>query len=62
MTCYRVGWVAGDKRIVDIFKKVKTNIDSVRQRLYKMEPLPPSAMKPMSKRCGLSIKSKGIYW
>lgn len=28
MTCYRVGWVAGDKRIVDIFKKVKTNIDS----------------------------------
>jgi len=28
MTCYRVGWVAGDKDIVDIFKKVKTNIDS----------------------------------
>ncbi len=28
MTCYRVGWVAGDKRIIDIFKKVKTNIDS----------------------------------
>ena len=28
MTCYRVGWIAGDKRIVDIFKKVKTNIDS----------------------------------
>lgn len=28
MTCYRIGWVAGDKRIVDIFKKVKTNIDS----------------------------------
>ena len=28
MTCHRVGWVAGDKRIVDIFKKVKTNIDS----------------------------------
>ncbi len=28
MTCYRTGWVAGDKRIVDIFKKVKTNIDS----------------------------------
>ena len=28
MTCYRVGWVAGDRRIVDIFKKVKTNIDS----------------------------------
>lgn len=28
MTGYRVGWVAGDKRIVDVFKKVKTNIDS----------------------------------
>lgn len=28
MTCYRIGWVAGDKRIIDIFKKVKTNIDS----------------------------------
>lgn len=28
MTCYRVGWVAGDPRIVSIFKKVKTNIDS----------------------------------
>lgn len=28
MTCYRVGWVAGDSRIVSIFKKVKTNIDS----------------------------------
>ena len=28
MTGWRVGWVAGDKRIVDIFKKVKTNIDS----------------------------------
>jgi LL-diaminopimelate aminotransferase len=28
MTCYRVGWVAGDRRIIDIFKKVKTNIDS----------------------------------
>ena len=28
MTCYRVGWVAGDSRIVDVFKKVKTNIDS----------------------------------
>ncbi|MFO0795405.1 MAG: aminotransferase class I/II-fold pyridoxal phosphate-dependent enzyme [Candidatus Brocadiaceae bacterium] len=28
MTCYRIGWVAGDKRIVDIFKKVKTNVDS----------------------------------
>lgn len=28
MTCYRIGWIAGDKRVVDIFKKVKTNIDS----------------------------------
>ncbi len=28
MTCYRAGWVAGDKRVLDIFKKVKTNIDS----------------------------------
>ena len=28
MTCYRVGFVCGDARIVDIFKKVKTNIDS----------------------------------
>lgn len=28
MTGYRVGWVAGDARIVSIFKKVKTNIDS----------------------------------
>jgi LL-diaminopimelate aminotransferase len=28
MTGYRVGFVAGDKRIVDVFKKVKTNIDS----------------------------------
>ena len=28
MTTYRVGWVAGDKRIIDIFKKVKTNVDS----------------------------------
>ena len=28
MTAYRVGWVAGDSRIIDIFKKVKTNIDS----------------------------------
>ena len=28
MTCYRVGWIAGDARAVDIFKKVKTNIDS----------------------------------
>ena len=28
MTCYRVGWVAGDERVVKVFKKVKTNIDS----------------------------------
>lgn len=28
MTGYRVGWVAGDERAVEIFKKVKTNIDS----------------------------------
>jgi len=28
MTGYRVGWVAGDERIVAAFKKVKTNIDS----------------------------------
>lgn len=28
MTCYRVGWVAGNKEIIDAFKKVKTNIDS----------------------------------
>jgi len=28
MTCYRVGWVAGDRRILDGFKKVKPNIDS----------------------------------
>jgi LL-diaminopimelate aminotransferase len=28
MTGWRVGWVAGDKAIVDVFKKVKTNIDS----------------------------------
>jgi LL-diaminopimelate aminotransferase len=28
MTCYRIGWVAGDERIVAIFRKVKTNIDS----------------------------------
>jgi LL-diaminopimelate aminotransferase len=28
MTGYRVGWVAGDRRIVDVVKKVKTNIDS----------------------------------
>lgn len=28
MTGYRVGWVAGDSRIIDAFKKLKTNIDS----------------------------------
>jgi len=28
MTGYRVGWVAGDKEIINKFKKLKTNIDS----------------------------------
>jgi len=28
MTGYRIGWIAGDRRIVDVVKKVKTNIDS----------------------------------
>jgi len=28
MTGYRVGWVAGDSRLVDLFKRLKTNIDS----------------------------------
>ena len=28
MTTYRIGWAAGDKRIIDAFKKVKPNIDS----------------------------------
>ncbi|MFH0798610.1 MAG: aminotransferase class I/II-fold pyridoxal phosphate-dependent enzyme [Pseudomonadota bacterium] len=28
MTGYRVGWIAGDSRIVEAFKKLKTNIDS----------------------------------
>ncbi len=28
MTGYRVGWIAGDARIVDAFKKLKTNVDS----------------------------------
>ena len=28
MTGYRVGWVTGDAEIIQIFKKVKTNIDS----------------------------------
>jgi LL-diaminopimelate aminotransferase len=28
MTCYRAGWVAGDRRIVEAFRKMKTNVDS----------------------------------
>ena len=28
MTGYRIGWVAGDKNLISIFQKVKTNIDS----------------------------------
>ncbi len=28
MTCYRIGWIAGDERIVAAFRKLKTNIDS----------------------------------
>jgi LL-diaminopimelate aminotransferase len=28
MTCWRVGWVAGDPRVVAAFRKTKTNIDS----------------------------------
>jgi LL-diaminopimelate aminotransferase len=28
MTCYRVGWICGDHRIIDANKKVKPNIDS----------------------------------
>lgn len=28
MTCYRVGWLAGDENVVSVFKKLKTNIDS----------------------------------
>jgi len=28
MTGYRVGWVAGDEKIIEKFKKLKTNIDS----------------------------------
>lgn len=28
MTCYRVGWVAGDENVISAFKKLKTNIDS----------------------------------
>jgi LL-diaminopimelate aminotransferase len=32
MTGYRVGWACGDERVIDCFKKVKTNIDSGTQR------------------------------
>jgi len=28
MTCYRIGWISGDKRIISAYKKVKPNIDS----------------------------------
>jgi LL-diaminopimelate aminotransferase len=28
MTCHRVGWVCGDARVIDLFKKLKTNVDS----------------------------------
>ncbi len=28
MTCYRVGWIAGDRNIIEAYKKVKPNIDS----------------------------------
>lgn len=28
MTCYRIGWMAGDEKIISAFKKLKTNIDS----------------------------------
>ena len=28
MTCYRIGWVAGDENVIGAFKKLKTNIDS----------------------------------
>ena len=28
MTCYRVGWLAGDENVISAFKKLKTNIDS----------------------------------
>lgn len=28
MTGYRVGWVAGDERVVKLFRQVKTNVDS----------------------------------
>jgi LL-diaminopimelate aminotransferase len=28
MTCYRIGWISGDSRIIAAYKKVKPNIDS----------------------------------
>ncbi|NOZ00404.1 MAG: aminotransferase class I/II-fold pyridoxal phosphate-dependent enzyme [Deltaproteobacteria bacterium] len=28
MTGYRVGWVCGDSRVIDLFRKLKTNVDS----------------------------------
>jgi len=28
MTGYRIGWAAGDEKIISLFKKIKTNIDS----------------------------------
>jgi LL-diaminopimelate aminotransferase len=28
MTCWRIGWAAGDPRVVAAFRKTKTNIDS----------------------------------
>ena len=28
MTCYRIGWAAGDENIISAFRKLKTNIDS----------------------------------
>jgi len=28
MTCYRVGWIAGDERALTAYKKLKTNVDS----------------------------------
>jgi LL-diaminopimelate aminotransferase len=28
MTCWRVGWICGDRRIVGVYRKMKTNVDS----------------------------------
>jgi LL-diaminopimelate aminotransferase len=28
MTCYRIGWISGDSRIIAAYKKVKPNVDS----------------------------------